>query len=158
MPSVFTEKPFETLDHIGEILTSGFDVLKDRIATIVDDSEHYLFFHHDESHVCSFDESKLQHGAIYGRKEVRNHCNEDQNSKITASKLIPLSDANDFEDYVCNVADIIYEDQKQGCAIDVCIVINKEKVKKVPSAKMKKKKNGNVEDAAIEIFFNYQQR
>ena len=43
----------------------GFNVLKDRLATIVDDSEHDLFFHHDESHICSFDESKLQHGVIY---------------------------------------------------------------------------------------------
>ena len=65
IPSVLIENPSDASDHIRERYPSGFNILKDRNATIVDDSEHYLFFHHDESHICSFDESKLQHGVIY---------------------------------------------------------------------------------------------
>ena len=149
--SVFIDNPSDMSDLIGETYSFGFNFLKDCLATIMDDSDHDLFFHRDESHVYSFDESKLQNEAIYGRKEARNHCNEDRISKITASKLVPLRDADEFEEHVCDVADVICEDQKQGCVIDICIVVNKEKVKKVPSAKKKKRKNVNVEDAAIEM-------
>ena len=105
-PSVFIENPSDISEHLGEILPSGFNVLKDRLTSVVDDSEYNLFFHHDKSHVYSFDESNLQHGAIYGRNEARKHYNEDQNSKTAASKLISLRDANDFEDHVCDVANI----------------------------------------------------
>ena len=146
-PSVFIENPSDISEHLGEILPSGFNVLKDRLTSVVDDSEYDLFFHHDKSHVYSFDESNLQHGAIYGRNEARRHYNKDRNSKITASKLIPLRDANEFEDHIYDVADICDE----GYAIDICVIINKEKVKRVQNTKKKKKKNDSVENAIIEI-------
>ena len=48
------------------------------------------------------------------------------------------------------VADLIY-DQKQGSTIDHCAIINKEKVKKVPSVKKNRNKKSDVEATIIEM-------
>ena len=70
-PLISIEAPIDISQHIGQLTSKGYNLLKTKINDIVKDPEYNMFFHRDRDHIYHFDESALQHGAIYGRKKRR---------------------------------------------------------------------------------------
>ena len=104
-PLLYIDDPTDLSEFFGDIYADEFNILKKGIETIVKDSKYNLFFHKDDSHDYTFDESQFQHGAIFGRKSPRP---EDETNKVTASKLSSIRDADQFQAHILNVSDIVY--------------------------------------------------
>ena len=85
-PAVYLEDPIDISSLVGPIYPEQFELLKDKIVDIVNNKEHCLFFHNDDRHIYTFDESQLQSGGLYARTETM-MVGEDRNRKVTASKL-----------------------------------------------------------------------
>jgi len=70
--------------------------LKARLDKIVENIDNTMYFHKDSLHVYRFNKSVLTNGCIYGLKK-RRADDSDSASKVTASKLVPIKSAVDFE-------------------------------------------------------------
>ena len=136
-PSAYIEHPENLTELLGEITCKGYQLLKDRIDMIVASTDSGLYFQTDEINTYRFDESVLPNGGIYGLKEKR--ALEGDTSKLTASKLIPIQSALEFERYVELKGKVQYRlagRSSRKCrkpseyTIELCIVLIKEKVKK----------------------------
>ena len=88
-PSIKIKSPVDISDQVGEIDPKGYQKLKDRIKTLVEDTDCGLYFHNDPAHKYTFNESSLPNDGIYGMK-VKRKDDSDQNTKLTASKLSPI--------------------------------------------------------------------
>ena len=142
-PLLYVEDPIDLSELFGDIYANEFDVLKKGIDSIVKESNYNLFFHNDDSHEYTFDNSQFQHGAVFGRKSPRL---EDEGNKVTASKLCSIRDADQFKAHILNVSDIIYHPSRKSsrkrrkvnfyCA-DLCVVLCKRNVKRVSFGKKK---------------------
>ena len=106
-PSLMIERPDDISELVGEICCKGYDLLKYRLAEIVKNTDNKLWFQKDHVYNYTFDKSLLPNGGIYGMKERRGE-DSDLTSKLTASKLIPLKRARDFDRNVTSVAAVKY--------------------------------------------------
>ena len=132
-PSVSIKPHIEISKHIGVISCKNYEQLKTRLGIIVRDTEHEMYFHKDNNRVYSFDESALPYGAIYGMKERRTG-DSDSASKFTASKLIVITSAAEFENHINEVAAVVYKRRgRRNMLMQVnsyTVVLIKEKKKK----------------------------
>ena len=62
------ESPVDLLELFGGIASKDFRLLKNRLESVVEDTEKGLFFHKHSHHEHAFDESSPQNGAICGLK------------------------------------------------------------------------------------------
>ena len=92
-----------------------------------------MFFHRDRDHIYHFDESALQHGAIYGRKKRRDE--KDGGAKQTARNLAPIKSASEFEHHIHHVSEVEYMrrgrnnrlQQVSAYIVELCVVLMKER-------------------------------
>ena len=116
--------------------------MKDRLESIVDDTEQGLFFHKDSHHKYTLDESSLQNGAIYGLKQ-RRKSDSNLASKTTAGKLKPIGSDAEFESHIHDVAEVVYQrcgrrnrlKRVNAYIVELCVVLIREKVKVVAPAR-----------------------
>ena len=80
-PPVIIESPVDLSELVGGIMSKDFRILKDRLESVVEDTEKGLSFHKHSHHEHAFDESSPQNGAICGLKQRRK---SDLASKTTA--------------------------------------------------------------------------
>ena len=69
--------------------------MKDRSAALVENADIGLFFHKDTHHIYRFDKSALPNGGIYGLKDKCALAGD--MTRLTASKLVPIKNAQEFE-------------------------------------------------------------
>ena len=132
-PSVFIERPGDISELVGVISCKEYDLLKTRITEIVENVDNGFYFHKDENYIYRFDESALPNGGIYGLKERRATVGDI--SKLTASKLLPIKSAHDFEKNVTSTAMVEYKLGRSSrrirkvykYTIELCIVLIKER-------------------------------
>ena len=136
-PSVVIERPDDISELVGDICCKGYDLLKYRLAEIVKDTTNSFWFQKDETYLYTFDESSLPNGGIYGMKERRSE-DSDLAAKLTASKLIPLKCARDFDRNVTSAATVKYRlggrrkvRKPEHYTVELCVVLIREKRKKV---------------------------
>ena len=89
-------QPDDISEHVGAVTCKEYEQLKSRLVEIVENTDNVMYFHKDSLHIYRFDESALPNRGIYGMKERRTD-DSDSTSKITASKLVPIKLAGDFE-------------------------------------------------------------
>ena len=65
-PSVVNDRPNDIAELVGEICCNGYDLLKYRLAEIVEDKENGFWFQKDDGHAYCFDESALPNRGVYG--------------------------------------------------------------------------------------------
>ena len=138
------QNPIDLTEQIGTYRLTDFDALKVAIDDVVRDPIYGLFFHHDEKHIHSFDESPFQFGAIYARREKKEE-GEKAGKKITASRLTPIQTATQFEEHIKDVGEIVYQRQtkKRGrnkkatkkidhYVLELCVIVLKKKKPALP--------------------------
>ena len=140
-PYVYIDRPSDISELAGEINVKAYEELKTRISEIVNNSDNGLYFHKDEDHIYRFDETALPNGGIYGLKDRR--ASPGDMSRITASKLVPIKSASDFERNCDTSGQIEYRlsgrsgrkmRKPSEYTIELCIVLIKERVKRTVSA------------------------
>ena len=136
-PSISIDSPVDISEHLGDIRSNEFDQLKAKLGTIVEDPECELYFHKDSVHRYRLDESALPNGAVYGMKDRRKSGSE-ASTKLTASKLIPIQSASEFQKHLEDVSDVVYEkggrrnrlQKVVAYKVELCVVLVREKEKK----------------------------
>jgi hypothetical protein len=143
--------PVDMTDEMGMFDPTDYEGLKEAILDVVESGEQ--FFHCDRRFTYNFKEESLQHGAIYGRKNKKAD-DEEEGSKITAAKLIPIRSPSQFKDHIKNIAEVIYKNHahRRGrpstkskrkkeidyYKIELCVILIKERVPQALSKKRKK--------------------
>ena len=138
-PPINIESPVDLNHHIGAITSKDFQLLKEKIKSLVEDQKSGLYFHQDAKNKYVFDESGLPHGGIYGLRNRRKD-DEDKSKKVTASKLVPIETGVEFEKHLRAVSEINYMRRGRrntikkirNFSVELCIVLVREKVKKTP--------------------------
>lgn len=132
--SVFSNSPDDISERVGVIICKGYANLKTRLDDIISNIENEMYFHKDSHHVYCFDESLLQNGAIYGRKERRANCSV-TSTKFTVSVMISIKSTAEFEKHMSDVAEVKRKrqgrnnqlSQVDSYTVELCVVLIKEK-------------------------------
>ena len=140
-PSVVIDRPNDISELVGEICCKGYDLLKYRLAEIVEDKENGFWFQKDDGHAYCFDESALPNGGIYGLKDRRAE-DGDPMAKLTASKLVPIKCPRDFEKNITLAAAVKYRlggnrrkvRKPEEYTLELCVVLIRERVVRKPKA------------------------
>ena len=143
-PSVVIDRPIDISELVGEICCKGYDLFKYRLAEIVEDKGNGFWFQKDDGHVYRFDESALPNGGIFGLKDRRAE-DSDPMAKLTASKLVPIMSARDFERNITLAAAVKYRlggnrrkvRKPEEYTVELCIVLIRERVVVVRKTKPK---------------------
>ena len=108
IPKTYIDNPTDLTDCFKTSLyASNYDLLVRELKEIVQDNNCQLYFQADTSHDYFIDETLVQNGAIYARREKR-HEKEDTRKKVTWIKLVIIQSSSKFKHHVLNASEPIF--------------------------------------------------
>ena len=137
-PNIMIQNPIDLTELVGMFYPEEFVRLKQSLSDCVEDEAYDLFFHKDNKNNYYFDDGTFQHGAIYVRKEKKEE-GDNNKTKDTASRLVAIQNAVEFEKHVEEVVDVVYRPARSKLNkmpkvdhynVQLCVVIVKEKIQK----------------------------